>query len=99
MSKFYEAFLADPDRLPDGEEVRLFVKDLTPGSRKYDTRFVKAKIFRTQERMPSSDKLRLRFLDGKLHSTDSAILILEDLGESVPGAPYALHTGLFSENE
>ena len=99
MSKLYEAFLADPDRLPEREEVRLFVKDLTPGPRKYDTRFVKAKIFRTQGAMPSSDRLRLRFLDGKLYSTDSAILILEDLGESVSGTPYGLHTGLFSENE
>jgi hypothetical protein len=99
MSKYYEAFLADPDRIPDGKEIRLFVKDLTPGPRKYDTRFVKAKIFKAQEPMSSSDTLRLRFLDGKLHSTGLAILILEDIGESVPGPPYALHTGLFSENE
>lgn len=99
MNKCYEAFLADPESIPEMKEIRLFIKDLTPGPYKYDSRFVKAKVSSSLEQLPGSDTLRLRFLDGKLHSKILAIKILQDLGEYTPGSPYTLHTGLFPEYE
>jgi hypothetical protein len=99
MTKSYEAFLADPENVPQGVEIRLFVKDLTSGPRKYDSRFVKARVSSSPDRLPGSDTLRIRSLDGKLHPNLFAIQIVQELGEYVPGLPYTLHTGLFPEEQ
>lgn len=99
MSKRYEAFLADPERVPEGMEIRLFIKDLTPGPRKYDNRFVKAILAALPELLPGGDTLQLRSLDGKLHSKTHAIRIVQDLGDYVHSPPYTPHTGLFPEDK
>jgi hypothetical protein len=99
MGKKYEAFLADPESIPEGVEIRLFIKDLTPGPQKYDARFVKAVVSSSPEHLPGSAMLRLRSLDGKPHPKTLAIRVVEDLGEFVSAPPYGVHTGLFPEDQ
>jgi hypothetical protein len=99
MKKQYEAFLAEPKSIPEGEPIRFFIRDLTPGPRKYDARFVKAIVSSSPEKLSGSDTLQLRSLGGKIYPKVLSIKIIEDLGECVSGIPYAVHNGLFPEND
>lgn len=93
--KKYIAFVADPESLPKDEPVCLVIKDLTPGRRKYDARFVKAVLSSSDERLPDSDTLFLSSFSGRAYPHALAIKVLEDLGEYVPGSPYSRHAGFF----
>jgi hypothetical protein len=99
MSKRYEAFFAKPGNVPEGKPIRFFVRDLTPGLRKYDGRFVKAIVSSSQEKLPESDTLQLRSFGGKLYPNVLFMQIIDELGECVPGNPYAAHNGLFPGDE
>lgn len=99
MGKQYEAFFAEPGSVPQGKPIRFFVRDLTPGPRKYDGRFVKAIVSSSPEELPGDDTLRLRSFGGRLYARVLFIQIIEELGECVPGIPYAAHNGLFPEAE
>jgi hypothetical protein len=92
----YLAFLESPEKLPLGEPVAVFIKDLSPGRRKYDTRFVRAIIYREDEPLTGSDELILSSLAGKCHTDNLTIRIIEELGEYVRGVPYNHHTGIFT---
>ena len=98
MRKRYELFIAGPTSLPEGEEICIFIKDLTPGPRKYDARFVKAVVSSSLEQLSGYDTLQLKSLGGKAYPRTFAIKILEDLGEYVCGLPYSKHTGVFSKS-
>ena len=93
--KYYEAFLEDPAAVAEGAEMRLFIRDLTPGPQKYDALFVRVRILGLAE--PGGDTLRLRYLDGRPYPRTLGIKILKDLGEYVKAAPYGTHTGIFPE--
>ena len=97
MGKQYDAFLAEPGSMPEGQPIRLFIRDLTPGPRKYNVCFVRAVVSSSPGSSPGNDTLQLRSLDGKMHSRVLFIKILEDLGNCISGTPYAGHTGLFGE--
>lgn len=74
--------------LPEGEEIQITLRDLTPGPRKYEARNVKAIVYASQERLPEGDVLRFRSPVGVLLPDIWTIRITEDLGEYLPGTPY-----------
>ncbi len=94
----YIAFVADPEDLPKEEPICLFIRDLSPGPRKYDARFVKAVLSSSAERLPDSDTLFLSSFSGRAYPHALAIKVLEDLGEYVPGSPYEQHAGFRKES-
>jgi hypothetical protein len=90
MPTEYQTFVGTPDILKEGQEIKLAVKDLTPGPRKYDCRIVKAVVARDPEKLPGSDVLWLRSLVGRKFPEPWAIEITEELGDSMPVTPYQL---------
>jgi hypothetical protein len=87
MKHEYQTFVRQFKGLKEGRQ-ELFIKDLTPGPRKYDTKHILAEISSHPERMPDGDILRIRSESGILHPQPWAIKILKDLSESVPGQPW-----------
>lgn len=89
MSKEYATFVSDPRILPEGKEIKLAIKDLTPGPRKYDCRIVKAVVTSSPDKMEGGDVLWLKSLVGFTSPQPWAIKILEELGDSIPRPPYS----------
>jgi len=89
MVKEYSTFIGDPQGLPEGKEIKLAIKDLTPGPRKYDCRIVKAIIASSPDRIEGGDVLWLKSLVGLTSPKPWAIKILEELGDSIPRPPYS----------
>ena len=89
MNKEYVAYVRDPKNIPKDKEILLVIRDLTPGTRKYDARVVKAVVLDTPDSLPDSDILHLRSGTGILHPHPKAIKIIEELGTSLPGKPYS----------
>lgn len=84
MKKEYDTFVKSFDELPQGREVGLRVRDLTPGLRKYDSCWVKALVSSSSKELPESDVLWLRSPIGFLYPTPWAIKIIAVLGEYMP---------------
>ena len=89
MKKEYVTWLEDPKELPEGTEVELTIRDLTPGPRKYDARNVKAIVSSSPEKLPEGDILWLRSAVGTLLPQPWAIKITGELPEHMPGTPWA----------
>ena len=89
MKKQYQAFIDDIEHLPEGQELELNIKDLTPGKRKYDARLVRAILYSNPERLPDGDILWLRGANGLLHPTPWVMKITVELGDYLPLAPYS----------
>jgi len=87
MKREYLTFVRQFKDLKEGTQ-KLFVKDLTPGPRKYDTKYVKAEISSDPEKMRNGDILRIRSESGILLPQPWGIKILEELSESVTGQPW-----------
>ena len=87
MAKEWHTFVRKFDDLKEGE-VKLFIKDLTPGPSKYDTKFVKAKISRSKDAFPDGDILWLRGESGMKGPDPWYIKIQEEMQEWVPGRPW-----------
>jgi len=88
VKKEYVTFVYNIKDLPEGEEVKLLIRDLTPGRRKYDARYVKARLSSNPEQFGPGDKLWIRSKTGFLYPGPWAIKIIEELPEFVPGHPY-----------
>lgn len=87
MAKDYEVFVEDVARdLPEGREIELTVKDLTPGPRKYDNRVVRAIV--TRGGPADADRLSVRSWNGVAYSDRWAIRIVREVGELLPGTPH-----------
>ncbi len=88
MSKEYSTFVSDPEILPEGKEIKLAIKDLAPGPRKYDCRIVKAIVSSSPDGIEGGDVLWLRSLVGVQFPRPWSIKIVEELGDSIPRSPY-----------
>lgn len=90
MSKEYLTYVRQFSDLTQGER-ELFIKDLTPGLRKYDTRHVRARLAPStaQSQLPEADTLWVRSETGVLNPQPWTIKILEELPEYVPGQPWS----------
>jgi hypothetical protein len=87
MKKEYQTFVRQFKDLKEGRQ-ELFVKDLTSGPQKYDTKHVLAEISSHPEKMTDGDILRIRSESGILLPQVWGIKILKELPESVPGQPW-----------
>jgi hypothetical protein len=87
MKREYQTFVRQFRDLKEGKQ-ELFIKDLTVGPRKYDTKHVLAEVSRNPERMSDGDILRIRSESGTLLPQPWGIKILKELPESVPGQPW-----------
>ena len=87
MKKEYVTFVRRMRDLNEGKEI-LFIKDLTPGPRKYDTKLVRAELSRQANKLPDGDVLWIRSETGRLQSEPWAIKVLEELPPHVPGQPW-----------
>lgn len=88
MSQEYSTFVSDPQRLPEGQEIKLAIRDLTPGPRKYDCRIVRAIVSSSPDKLEGGDVLWLKSLVGIQFPRPWAIRIVEELGDSIPRPPY-----------
>ena len=84
MASEYLTFIETLKELPERQEVELYVKDLTPGVGKYDTRYVRAIVSSSPDKLPGADTLWIRFSMGVLHPQPWAIEIVRELGEYKP---------------
>ena len=87
MAKEWQTFVRKFEDMKEGE-VELFIKDLTPGPRKYDTKHVIARVAKKKDAVPGGDLLWLRSEAGFKSSEPWYMAILEELPETVPGGPH-----------
>jgi hypothetical protein len=87
MKREYVTFVRKISDLAEGKRT-LFIKDLTAGPRKYDTRLVRAELARRSEEGPDDNVLWIRSETGYLHPQPWTIRILEELPPHVPGQPW-----------
>ncbi len=87
MATEWQTFVRKFDDMKEGE-VELFIKDLTPGPRKYDAKHVRAKVAKSKEALADGDVLWIRSESGLLAPKAWYIQILEELPEWVPGKPW-----------
>jgi len=87
MAKQWQTFVGKFRDMREGE-IKIFIKDLTPGPRKYDTKFVRAIVKRSKESLPDGDILYIRSESGLKSPEPWYIKIIEELPEYVPGKPW-----------
>jgi hypothetical protein len=87
MAKAWQTFVRKFGDMKEGE-VELFIKDLTPGARKYDNKHVMAKVSKSKKEIPEGDILWIRSESGSIAPEPWHIHILEELPEWVPGRPW-----------
>ncbi len=85
----YLTRVKDINELPNGQEVELFIQDLTPGPRKYDGEMVKAIISSFPDKIPEGDVLWLRSTLGRPCGKPWVMKITQRLELALPGRPYA----------
>jgi hypothetical protein len=79
MSQEYDTFVDSLSELPQGQECRLTIRDLTPGRYKYRALYVRALVSSAAEQLPDGGTLWLRFPLGELHPQPWKIKIIEEL--------------------
>ncbi|HUL31546.1 MAG TPA: hypothetical protein VLZ03_13925 [Thermodesulfobacteriota bacterium] len=87
MNREWQTFVRKFDDLKEGE-VELFIKDLTSGPKKYDTKHVRAQVAKSKNALSDGDLLRIRSESGITALEPWHIKILEELPEWVPGKPW-----------
>ncbi len=87
MAKEWQTFVRKFEDVKEGER-ELFIKDLTSGSRKYDTKHVRARIAKSRDALSDRDLLWIRSESGMRALEPWYISILEELPEYVPGKPW-----------
>jgi hypothetical protein len=90
MKKEYSTTVNRFNDLPDGGEIELLIRDLTPGPRKYDARKVLAKVGSSADKIPDGDVLWLRSMVGNKLEKPWTIKILRQLDDdTIHSSPYA----------
>jgi hypothetical protein len=87
MAKEWQTFVRKFGDMKEGE-VELFIKDLTPGPRKYDTKHVRAKVVRSKAALPGGEILWIRSESGITAPEPFYMSITEELPEWVEGKPW-----------
>ena len=91
--KEYLTFIPDIKDLIEDQEVKITIKDLTPGPRKYDARIVKVILSSDPGRLPDGDILWVRSWTGVLYPQPWAIKIVEELEDTEAGLPHGETVG------
>jgi hypothetical protein len=87
MSREYEAFVRDIERVLSGHPVVLTLRDLTPGRKKYRALHVRAVVSRPPK--PEEPLLWLRSVVGVKFPWPCSVRILEELPETFAAEPYS----------
>lgn len=87
MKYRWQTFVRKFDDLNEGK-VELFIKDLTPGPRKYDTKHVIAEVAKSSQNPNGGEPLLVRGESGLASSETWYIKIIEDLPVWVYGHPH-----------
>ena len=87
MKTEYVTFARKIGDISEGKQT-LFIKDLTPGPRKYDTKLVHAEVSPSPDKLPDGSTLWIRSETGYLQPEPWRIRILEELTPHVPGEPW-----------
>lgn len=87
MAKEYDTFIYSFNELPEGKDITIAVRDLTPGTHKYETAFVRARVSPKPSKKASESKMWIVFNTGVSHPQPYYINILENLGSTIPGKP------------
>ena len=85
--KEWQTFVRRFSDMKEGER-ELFIKDLTEGKRKYDTRHVLATVAKTKDGMKNPDILWIRGESGERVKRPWYIQIKKELPEYVAGKPW-----------
>lgn len=85
--KEWQTFVRRFSDMKEGER-ELFIKDLTEGKRKYDTKHVLATVARTKEGMKDPDILWIRGESGERLKQPWYIKVKKELPEYVAGKPW-----------
>ena len=88
MKKEYVTWLMSGEELPQGREIQLSIRDLTPGQHKYHGRNVKALVSSSPDKLPDADVLWIRSGTGVLRPQPWAIKITGDLAEFLSRKPF-----------
>lgn len=88
MKKEYMTWLMSGEDLPEGREIEISIRDLTPGQHKYAGRNVKAIVSSSTKKLPDGDVLWIRSGTGRLRTQPWAIKIVADLGEFLSRKPF-----------
>ncbi len=88
MKKEYMTWLMSGEDLPEGREIEISIRDLTPGQHKYSGRNVRAIVSRSAQKLPDGDVLWIRSGTGRLRAQPWAIKIVADLGEFLSRKPF-----------
>ena len=78
--KEYLTFVGKLESFAQGKETEILIKDLTPGRRKYDARYVRAIVSRNPQDLPDADVLWIRGWVGVLYPEPWAIRIISEVG-------------------
>ena len=81
MKREYLTFISSLEELPRNQEISFFIRDLTPGPRKYDARYVRAVVSDSPEELPEGDTLWVRSQVGVLYPEPWYIKVIADLEE------------------
>lgn len=73
----YDTYVKTLEELPQGKEVDLYVRDLSPGQHKYIVRHVKGVV--SSSRTPQGNTLWLRFHTGYRHPQPWSIKVTAEL--------------------
>ena len=87
MAREWQTFVRKFSDMKEGN-VKLFIKDLTPGPRKYDTKFVEAQVAKSKGALPDGDLLYVRSESGLKIPEPWYIKIIQELPPFVPGKPW-----------
>ncbi len=83
----WQTFVRRFSDMKEGER-ELFIKDLTEGKRKYDTKHVIATVAKTKDGMNDPDILWVRGESGEKSKQPWYIKIKKELAECIPGKPW-----------
>jgi hypothetical protein len=87
MSKEYEIFARNPERVLSGREVVVTLRDLNPGRRKYRGINVRAVVSRPPR--PGEPTLWIRSVVGLRDPQPCSVRIVEELPEAFEAVPYS----------
>ena len=88
MKREYQTFTPNIGNLAENKEIKLTIKDLSPGIRKYGAKIVKAVLNSDPGKLPDGDILHIRSWIGALYPQTWAIKIIEELDETEAGIPH-----------
>ncbi len=85
--KEWQTFVRRFSDMKEGER-ELFIKDLTDGKKKYDTKHVMATVAKAKDGMKNPDILWIRGESGEKAKQPWYIEIKTELAEYIPGKPW-----------